>query len=145
MLPAAAILAIAAVAAAALLGVVDDPASNIPTVPTGHRTDTALSIILDVRLLSIWPGARPRYGLDRVVPELLNPVRSRPECAIVRGIRMPVAVMAIVVGKASPAQMQTILTDPLASPLTLGLSVLALARGPEEIDFGTLARAPVAR
>ena len=47
---------------------------------------------------------------------------------IVWDIRMPVAVMAIVVGASlsvAGAQMQTILANPLASPFTLGISAAA--------------------
>src|SRR5690606_37114947 len=47
---------------------------------------------------------------------------------VIWNIRMPVAVMAIVVGASlsvAGAQMQTILANPLASPFTLGISAAA--------------------
>lgn len=69
------------------------------------------------------------YGLGEVARALVDPA-SVPEQVrvVVWDIRMPVAVMAIVVGaalSASGAQMQTILANPLASPFTLGISAAA--------------------
>jgi iron complex transport system permease protein len=65
---------------------------------------------------------------------------------IVRDLRLPVALMAIVVGAslaAAGAEMQTILDNPLASPYTLGVSAaagfgaaLAIVVGAGVIPFG---------
>lgn len=48
--------------------------------------------------------------------------------SIVRGLRLPVALMAVVVGAAlgaGGAQMQTVLNNPMASPYTLGMAAAA--------------------
>jgi iron complex transport system permease protein len=70
-----------------------------------------------------------RYGLDEVIMALLNPGSVSDQVrTVVWDIRLPVAVMAIVVGAAlsvAGAQMQTILANPLASPFTLGISAAA--------------------
>lgn len=70
-----------------------------------------------------------RYGLDQVVMALFNPSAVSDQVrTVVWDIRMPIAVMAIVVGAAlsvAGAQMQTILANPLASPFTLGISAAA--------------------
>ena len=69
-----------------------------------------------------------RYALGEVVLALLSPDADRFRCVGVWDIRMPVALMAVVVGAAlsvAGAQMQTILNNPLASPFTLGISAAA--------------------
>jgi iron complex transport system permease protein len=70
-----------------------------------------------------------RYDLLEVVAAILNPASAPDQIrVVVWDIRMPVAVMAIVVGaalSAAGAQMQTILANPLASPFTLGISAAA--------------------
>jgi iron complex transport system permease protein len=70
-----------------------------------------------------------RYSLGDVVSALIDPQSVSAQVrAVVWDIRMPVAVMAIVVGatlSAAGAQMQTILANPLASPFTLGISAAA--------------------
>ena len=70
-----------------------------------------------------------RYGLDQVVLALFDPGAVSDQIrTVVWDIRMPVAVMALVVGaalSAAGAQMQTILANPLASPFTLGISAAA--------------------
>jgi iron complex transport system permease protein len=70
-----------------------------------------------------------RYGLDQVVLALFDPGAVSDQVrTVVWDIRMPVAVMALVVGaalSAAGAQMQTILANPLASPFTLGISAAA--------------------
>lgn len=66
-------------------------------------------------------------GLDAFLTGLLGDDTSR-EAIIVWRIRMPAAVMALLVGMAlavSGAQMQTVLNNPLADPFTLGLSSAA--------------------
>lgn len=70
-----------------------------------------------------------RYGMYEVIAALLNPASVPVQIrAVVWDIRLPVAVMAIVVGAAlslAGAQMQTILANPLADPFTLGISAAA--------------------
>lgn len=70
-----------------------------------------------------------RYGLDQVIAALIDPASVPAQVrTVVWDIRMPIAVMAIVVGAAlslAGAQMQTILANPLASPFTLGISAAA--------------------
>ena len=93
-------------------------------------------VILTVMVLALcvsfaidlaWGPAR--YSLADVVLAVVNPAAvSDSVRTVVWDIRMPVAVMAIVVGAAlsvAGAQMQTILANPLASPFTLGISAAA--------------------
>lgn len=104
----------------------------------------ALSLCFD---LALGPA---RYGLGQVITALLTPdAVSEPIRVILWEIRMPVALMALVVGASlsiAGAQMQTILSNPLASPFTLGISAgasfgaaLALAFGvslvPTAVDY----------
>ena len=83
----------------------------------------ALSFAVDLA----WGPAR--YGLDQVLLALFDPSTVSAQVrTVVWDIRMPVAVMALVVGaalSAAGAQMQTILANPLASPFTLGISAAA--------------------
>ncbi|MEM1047784.1 MAG: iron ABC transporter permease [Pseudomonadota bacterium] len=64
-----------------------------------------------------------------VVSALFNPAAADPTVlAIVQSIRLPMTLMAILVGTAlavSGVAMQTVLGNPLASPYTLGLSAAA--------------------
>lgn len=66
---------------------------------------------------------------DRVLRALIDPSGVTPaEAAIVRAIRLPPAVTAILVGAAlslAGTEMQTVLDNPLASPFTLGLASAA--------------------
>lgn len=58
----------------------------------------------------------------------LQPGAVAPEVMIVWGLRLPQALMAVLVGAAlglAGAEMQTVLDNPLASPFTLGLSEAA--------------------
>jgi iron complex transport system permease protein len=83
----------------------------------------AVSFAVDVA----WGPAR--YDILQVVGAILNPGSVPDQIrVVVWDIRMPVAMMAIVVGaalSAAGAQMQTILANPLASPFTLGISAAA--------------------
>lgn len=91
-----------------------------------------------------------RYSLGEVIEAVLAPGNVSDQVrVVVWEIRMPVALMALVVGASlsiAGAQMQTILSNPLASPFTLGISAgagfgaaLALAFGvaliPAAIDY----------
>ena len=72
-------------------------------------------------------------------PSLLSPMevlrslldygeRESMTDSIVRGLRLPIALMALVVGAslgAGGAQMQTLLNNPMASPYTLGMAAAA--------------------
>jgi iron complex transport system permease protein len=68
-------------------------------------------------------------GLREVVLTLLTPSTADPMTrAIVMDMRLPIALMALVVGAAlglGGVQMQTLLDNPLASPYTLGLAAAA--------------------
>lgn len=81
------------------------------------------SLMLD---LALGPA---RYSLEEVVRALLWPDSVVAQVrVVVWEIRMPMALMALVVGAAlslAGAQMQTILNNPLASPFTLGISAAA--------------------
>jgi iron complex transport system permease protein len=80
------------------------------------------------------------FALDLVTgPSSLTPAQvlrglfqpdtlSAPQAAIIWQVRLPYAVMAVLVGAAlslAGAEMQTILNNPLASPFTLGVSSAA--------------------
>ncbi|CAH1661525.1 Iron complex transport system permease protein [Hyphomicrobiales bacterium] len=86
-----------------------------------------LALCLSFAVDLAWGPAR--YSLLDVVLAVFNPAAvSDSVRTVVWDIRMPVAVMAIVVGAAlsvAGAQMQTILANPLASPFTLGISAAA--------------------
>ncbi|WMS44705.1 iron ABC transporter permease [Acuticoccus sp. MNP-M23] len=82
-----------------------------------------LSVAIDVA------NGPARYSLGTVFRALLNPGAMDEQVRVVIWqIRMPIAMMAVVVGaalSAAGAQMQTILANPLASPFTLGISAAA--------------------
>ncbi|MBZ9560431.1 MULTISPECIES: iron ABC transporter permease [unclassified Modicisalibacter] len=84
---------------------------------------TLASLLGDVAL---GPGG---YSLPRVMVALVSPESvSSTLRAIVWQIRLPVALMAVLVGASlamAGAQMQTILNNPLADPFTLGISSAA--------------------
>ncbi|WDR06317.1 iron ABC transporter permease [Devosia rhodophyticola] len=90
---------------------------------------TAMAIALCVSFAVDLAWGPARYGLDQVLLALFDPGAVSDQVrTVVWDIRMPVAVMAIVVGAAlslAGAQMQTILANPLASPFTLGISAAA--------------------
>ncbi|MDB6454816.1 FecCD family ABC transporter permease [Falsirhodobacter sp. 20TX0035] len=100
----------------------------------------ALSVCVD---LALGPA---RYTLGQVVEALLWPGAVDDQVRVILWeIRMPVALMAVVVGASlsiAGVQMQTILNNPLASPFTLGISAgagfgaaLALAFGVALVPF----------
>ncbi|EBA06913.1 FecCD family ABC transporter permease [Sagittula stellata] len=82
-----------------------------------------LSLAIDV---SLGPA---RYDVLNVLHTILAPGSADLQMrVVVWDIRMPMAMLAIVVGASlslAGAQMQTILANPLASPFTLGLSAAA--------------------
>ncbi len=69
------------------------------------------------------------YEIRQVLLALFNPEAAGNQLRVVIwDIRMPIALMAVTVGAAlsvAGAQMQTILSNPLASPFTLGISAAA--------------------
>lgn len=70
-----------------------------------------------------------RYTLSQVIGAILDPASVTDQLRVVIwDIRMPIALMAVTVGASlsvAGAQMQTILSNPLASPFTLGISAAA--------------------
>ncbi|MCB5177569.1 MULTISPECIES: FecCD family ABC transporter permease [Microvirga] len=93
-----------------------------------------LSVIAD---LGLGPA---RYGMREVVLALAGSSEvSHQVSVVIWDIRMPVALMAVVVGaalSAAGAQMQTILNNPLASPFTLGISAAASFGASLALVFG---------
>ncbi|HYD65502.1 iron ABC transporter permease [Azospirillum sp.] len=92
------------------------------------------SLLLDLALGSV------RLGPWEVVQALLTPGSAPAQArVVVWDIRLPVALMAVVVGAAlslAGAQMQTILNNPLASPFTLGISAAASFGAALGLAFG---------
>ncbi|WP_241665440.1 FecCD family ABC transporter permease [Teichococcus oryzae] len=89
----------------------------------------ALVVMLCGSLLLDVATGPSRLGLADVVGVLLNPsAASGPVSVIVLDVRLPYAIMAVLVGGAlalAGAEMQTVLNNPLASPFTLGVSSAA--------------------
>lgn len=83
----------------------------------------AVSIAVDMAL------GPANYSLPEVVSALFSPEAASDQLRVVIwDIRMPIALMAVTVGASlsvAGAQMQTILSNPLASPFTLGISAAA--------------------
>lgn len=92
------------------------------------------SMLLD---LGLGPA---RYPLADVVRALLRPQEVPLQLRVVIWeVRLPIALMAVVVGAAlalAGAQMQTILNNPLASPFTLGISAAASFGAALALAFG---------
>jgi iron complex transport system permease protein len=93
-----------------------------------------LSLLIDI---STGPAS---YSLADVVRAVVNPSQADPQLrVVVWSIRMPSALMAVVVGVAlaiAGGQMQTILNNPLASPFTLGISAAASFGAALTLAFG---------
>ncbi|MFP2769408.1 FecCD family ABC transporter permease [Oceanisphaera sp. KMM 10153] len=96
-------------------------------------------LLLGIFLLDMTLGPG-KLGLGQVVATLMDPdgadVKSR---FIIWDIRLPVALMAVLVGAAlggAGALMQTILNNPLAEPFTLGISHAAAFGAALAIAFG---------
>lgn len=89
----------------------------------GLSAALAVSVAMDVA-----SGPAP-LSLPDVVAAVVAPEGvDSPTEVIVRDVRLPVALMAVLVGAAlgvAGAEMQTILDNPLASPFTLGISAAA--------------------
>jgi iron complex transport system permease protein len=86
-------------------------------------------------------------GLGDVVRTLLDPAAADPSTrAIVLDMRLPIALMALVVGAAlgiGGAEMQTLLDNPLASPFTLGLAAAAGLGAALALYFGGFGLSPL--
>ncbi|WP_127090550.1 FecCD family ABC transporter permease [Aquabacter cavernae] len=80
-------------------------------------------------LLDLASGASGLSLREAVMTLVAPDAASRTSLVIIRDIRLPQAVMAVMVGMAlalAGAEMQTVLNNPLASPLTLGTSSAAV-------------------
>jgi len=106
----------------------------------GAAAVLAGALVIDV---SVGPG---NFSLAEVAGTILDPGSTGPKLdVIVWNVRLPVAVMAVLVGAMlgiAGAQMQTILNNPLADPFTLGISsaasfgaALAIAMGVSLVPF----------
>jgi iron complex transport system permease protein len=100
----------------------------------------ALALVVDV---SVGPG---NFALTEVAGTILSPGSFGGKLdVVVWNVRLPVAIMAILIGAMlgiAGAQMQTILNNPLADPFTLGISsaasfgaALAIAVGVSLVPF----------
>lgn len=102
----------------------------------GLTVALAFSLCAD---LALGPAS---YRLSEVATALLHPARADDQLRVILWeIRMPVALMALVVGASlavAGAQMQTILANPLASPFTLGISAAAGFGAALALAFGVV-------
>jgi iron complex transport system permease protein len=88
-----------------------------------------LAVALLAALLVDIATGPARLPLSTVIAGLLDPASlPRPIQVILWNVRLPYAVMAVLVGASlglAGAEMQTVLNNPLASPFTLGVSAAA--------------------
>jgi len=111
--------------------------ASLPTAAAGYRALVwrraallaVLALLLMASLLLDVATGPSRLGLTDVLGVLLHPAEaSGPVSVIVWDVRLPYAIMAVLVGAAlalAGAEMQTVLNNPLASPFTLGVSSAA--------------------
>lgn len=115
--------------------------SDAVALPTsgrmGYRALAARRLVLILLLAAMLAGSvtadialgPARYTMAQVFAALMEPAAVADQLrVVVWDIRMPIALMAVVVGASlsvAGAQMQTILANPLASPFTLGISAAA--------------------
>lgn len=94
-------------------------------------------LILVATDLTTGPAA---FGFKDVLGGLLNPEKlSQAQAVILWDIRLPYALMAVMVGGClglAGAEMQTVLNNPLASPFTLGVASAACLGAALAIAFG---------
>src|SRR3569833_2784311 len=106
-----------------------------------------LAVLVSAALVGDIATGPASYGLGEVLRTLVLPAEADAQMrVIVWSIRMPSALMGVVVGVAlavAGAQMQTILNNPLASPFTLGISAGASFGAALALAFG-VALLPVA-
>jgi iron complex transport system permease protein len=90
---------------------------------------SALALAVMLSLLTDITLGSTRFAAADVLLAIFNPERVNADTqVIVRELRLPFALMAVLVGAAlslAGAEMQTILNNPLASPFTLGVSSAA--------------------
>lgn len=103
-------------------------------IMAGMAALLACSLVLDI---ATGPAALPIHTILKglVDPESL----SRPLRVILWDVRLPYALMAVLVGAAlglAGAEMQTVLNNSLASPFTLGVSAAATLGASIAIVFG---------
>jgi iron complex transport system permease protein len=100
----------------------------------------ALAVVLVLSVIADLGLGPARYSMREVVLALMGSAEVTEQISVVIwDIRMPVALMAVVVGaalSAAGAQMQTILNNPLASPFTLGISAAASFGASVALVFG---------
>jgi iron complex transport system permease protein len=100
----------------------------------------ALAVVLVLSVIADLGLGPARYSMHEVVLALMGSAEVTEQISVVIwDIRMPVALMAVVVGaalSAAGAQMQTILNNPLASPFTLGISAAASFGASVALVFG---------
>jgi iron complex transport system permease protein len=100
----------------------------------------ALAVVLVLSVIADLGLGPARYSMREVVLALMgSPEVTEQVSVVIWDIRMPVALMAVVVGaalSAAGAQMQTILNNPLASPFTLGISAAASFGASVALVFG---------
>jgi iron complex transport system permease protein len=100
----------------------------------------ALAVVLVLSVIADLGLGPARYSMREVVLALMGSAEVTEQVSVVIwDIRMPVALMAVVVGaalSAAGAQMQTILNNPLASPFTLGISAAASFGASVALVFG---------
>jgi iron complex transport system permease protein len=100
----------------------------------------ALGLVLVLSVIADLGLGPARYSMREVVLALMGSAEvSQQISVVIWDIRMPVALMAVVVGaalSAAGAQMQTILNNPLASPFTLGISAAASFGASIALVFG---------
>lgn len=99
-----------------------------------------LSVVLVASVVADLGLGPARYSMSEVVLALAgSPQVSNQISVVIWDIRLPIALMAVVVGaslSAAGAQMQTILNNPLASPFTLGVSAAASFGAALALAFG---------
>ncbi|MDQ0511458.1 FecCD family ABC transporter permease [Ancylobacter amanitiformis] len=112
------------------------PSPRAATLPAyAHRLRRRVAILLGlgalmlVALLFDIATGPSNLPLNDVITGILNPAGlDGPGRVIIWDVRLPYALMAVLVGAAlalAGAEMQTILNNPLASPFTLGVSSAA--------------------
>jgi len=92
----------------------------------------AFVVIILLSLVADFMLGPSGLGWTELVRTIFSPAQAEPTTAvIVWDVRLPYAIMAVVVGLGlglAGAEMQTILANPLASPFTLGISSAAACK-----------------